>query len=185
VRHERFGDLWVEHWNINPDSILAKVEPGALLGRYLLEHGSQLAQAHGQIDAIVVVPSGGQRPPPHPLENVITSLDVSVPIMSLLARGPGELNFRRSSVDGYILAGKTKPMRVLLVEDVFVTGARLFSAARALVDHRHTIVGTLVLARRVNQDWGECQEMWDRQAALGFDWSTSPLTMVAEIVNDS
>jgi len=148
-----------------------------LLGRYLLEHGSHLADAVGPLEAIVVVPSGGCRPPPHPLETVLAGLDLPVPVNSLLARGPGELRFRRSSVDGYVAARANKPMRVLLVEDVFVTGARLFSAARALVDNHHTVAGALVLARRVNRDWGDCQAMWDRQAALGFDWFTSPLVL--------
>jgi orotate phosphoribosyltransferase len=69
---------------------------------------------------------------------------------------------------------------VLLIDDLFVTGARMFSAASALVYAGHTVAASLVLARRVNRDWGECQQLWDRQASLPFSWATSPLTAEAD-----
>jgi hypothetical protein len=152
----------------------------AILGRYLLEHGAVLAERVGPVDAIVTVPSGRGRPLPHPLESVLSRLEISVPIESMLARGPGDLNFRVASPNGYLTIGQFAPRRVLLVEDVFVTGARLFSAARALIDGGHTIGGALVVARRVNRDWGECQAMWDRQSDQQFSWTGSPRTVVTD-----
>lgn len=152
----------------------------AILGRYLLEHGTALAERLGPVDAIVTVPSGRGRPLPHPLETVLSSLAVDSPIASMLVRGPGELGFRLASPDGYRMAGEFPPSRVLLVEDVFVTGARLFSAARALIDAGHAVAGTLVIARRVNREWGDCQALWDRQTGQPFTWATSPLTITAD-----
>lgn len=152
----------------------------AILGRYLLEHGTLFAERVGPVDAIVTVPSGGGRPLPHPLESILSSLAFDTPIESMLVRGPGELDFRCASPDGYLMAGQFPPSRVLLVEDVFVTGARLFSAARALIDGGHTIAGALVIARRVNRDWGDCQAMWDRQTAQQFKWATSPRTVTTD-----
>lgn len=149
----------------------------AILGRYLIEHGRDVVEAAGPLDAVVAVPSGAaKRPPPHPLETVLDTLHLPLPVDTLLVRGPGELGFRHAAVDGYVSACRSSPMRIFLIDDVFVTGARVFSAARALIDNGHTVAGTLVLARRVNRDWGDCQDMWDRQSALGFDWSTGPYT---------
>lgn len=147
----------------------------ALAGRYLLEHGATLHDRVGGIDSVVVVPSAGDRPVPHPFEQILTELRFDVPVERLLVRGPGVLGFRRSSADGYVCREQSDPRRVLLVEDVFVTGARAYSAGRALQDGGHTVAGVLVLARRINRDWGESQQLWDSQEASSFDWSSSPL----------
>lgn len=152
----------------------------AILGRYLLEHGGSLASCVGPVDAIATVPSGRSRPLPHPLESVLSSLELDIPVESMLVRGPGKLDFRVASPDGYLMASHLASRRVLLVEDVFVTGARLFSAARALIDGGHTIAGALVVARRVNREWGDCQAMWDRQTTQRFEWASSPCTVTAD-----
>lgn len=152
----------------------------AMIGRFLIEHGNRLADLVGPLDALVVVPSGGARPLPHPLERILTELLLPVPVDTLLARGPGALNFRLSAVDGFVPTRRATPRRVLLVDDVFVTGARIFSAARALRDNFHTVAGALVIARRVNREWGDCQAMWDRQVARGFSWATGPLVLGAQ-----
>ena len=151
----------------------------ALLGRYLLEHADPLSDAVGSVDCLVTVPSGRDRAGVHPLASLIAELHLASPVVPMLERGPGLLNFRQSAVDGFVVVDTPQPMRVLLLDDVFVTGARIFSAARALVDAGHEIAGSLVLARRVNRDWGECQQLWDRQARERFDWTRSPLTVGA------
>lgn len=148
----------------------------AIAGRYLLEHGPGLLSRIGPVDQVVVVPSGGDRPVPHPLEQVLASLRFGLPITQLLTRGPGFLNFRVSAIDGYRCRAGEPASRVLLGEDAFVTGARVFSAARALQDAGHTVAGVLSLARRVNRDWGRSGELWDNQAAERFTWPLSPLT---------
>lgn len=157
---------------------LARVR--AILGRYLIEHGGDLSRAIGPVDCITTVPSGRNRPLPHPLESLVASLSLSTPVETMLVRGSGELDFRRPSPAGYTAQTSLPARRVLLVDDVFVTGARLFSAARALIDAGHTVAGTLVIARRVNRDWGDCRTMWDRQSALGFTWVTSPYTVTTD-----
>lgn len=151
----------------------------ALLGRYLFEHAEALSGVVGPVDCLVTVPSGRDRAGMHPLATLITELDLESPVAPMLKRGPGLLSFRQSAVDGFVVVDTPKPRHVLLLDDVFVTGARIFSAARALVDAGHSIAGSLVLARRVNRDWGECQQLWDRQAGEKFDWRRSPLTVGA------
>lgn len=148
----------------------------ALLGRYLMDHGADLLECTGPVDRVVTVPSGQDRPIPHPLEAILASLQFDVPVDRPLSRGPGLLGFNRSAIDGYICRPGDTGCRVLLVEDVFVTGARVFSAARAMQDAGHTVAGVLVLARRVNREWGDAESLWDDQATSAFAWTNSPRT---------
>lgn len=151
----------------------------AMLGRYLLEHGDRLAEVAGRIDAIVVVPST-QRRPPHPLEDLVDSLDLGLPRWPLLERGPGDLGFRRPNRDGYRVTTSREPSRVLLVDDVYTTGARLNSAASALSQRGHKAVAALVLARRINTAYApEALQLWSNATAEPFSWQASPRTVAS------
>jgi hypothetical protein len=149
----------------------------SMLGRYLLDHGDQLVEISGGFDGIVVVPST-DRTPPHPLESVIDSLDLDLPRWPMLARGTGELGFRKPNRDGYQVVMAREPSRVLLVDDVYTTGSRLNSAASALSRDGHETVAALVLARRINIDYAaEALRLWARATAEPFDWRASPRTV--------
>ena len=149
----------------------------SMLGRYLLDHGDHLAEVSGGFDGIVVVPST-DRTPPHPLEDLIDSLDLDLPRWPLLARGTGELGFRRPNREGYRVVMAHEPARVLLVDDVYTTGSRLNSAASALSRDGHETVAALVLARRINVEYAaEALQLWARATSESFDWQTSPRTV--------
>lgn len=146
----------------------------SIVGRFVIEHGAALEEHAGGFDAIVVVPST-TRPAPHPLEAVIESLGLDVPLMRLLERGPGDLAFRRPAADGYIAVDGHPPARALLIDDVYTTGSRLNSAAAALRKAGHQVTAALVLARRINVDYNERSEaLWCDATARPFDWKTSP-----------
>ena len=118
--------------------------------RFLIERGPDLTGAFGAVDGIVVVPST-KRPPPRPLAEVSASLDLDTPLLDGLRRGPGELEFRKPNPEGYeIKPGSSLPKQVLLVDDVYTTGARVNSAAYALRANGVEVAGFLVMARRVN-----------------------------------
>lgn len=145
----------------------------AITGRFLLEHGDEFEHLAGGFDMITVVPST-DRQPPHPLESVIASLDIDVPLVRLLERTDAHLGFREPNRHGY-RTRPASPSRVLLIDDVYTTGARLNSAAAALTDGGHHVAAALVLARRVNTDYAtEAQAMWDTAASTPFDWTDSP-----------
>lgn len=147
-----------------------------LLHAFLTEHLTALEQATGGFDVVVVVPST-ERPPPHPLEELLTATTLG-PTRPLLVRTSAPMGFRRPATDGYFYAGHraiSTTSRVLLLDDVYTTGARLNSAAFTLKDAGHTIAGALVLARRINPSYHEdAQALWDRQVAASYDWATSP-----------
>lgn len=149
----------------------------SLLGRYLLDHGDSLVETSGGIDGIAVVPST-DRTPPHPLEDLVDSLDLALPRWPMLARGTGDLGFRNPNRDGYEVVMDQEPSRILLVDDVYTTGSRLNSAASALARNGHETVAALVLARRINTDYAaEALQLWAAATAEPFDWQTSPRTV--------
>jgi len=143
----------------------------AMLGRWLLENNATLGRRWGPTDALVPVPSTTPRDLPiHPLESILWSLETDTPVRQLLRRGPGVIGWRQPAADGFI-AQTGPPLRVVLVDDVFVTGARISSAAAALRHAGHDVVGVVEIARRVNPDFDPgFQEFWDMQAPRPFSW---------------
>jgi hypothetical protein len=149
----------------------------SMLGRYLLDHGDSLVEMSGGVDGIAVVPST-DRTPPHPLEDLVDSLDLDLPRWPMLARGKGELGFRKPNRNGYQVVMAHEPARILLIDDVYTTGSRLNSAASALDRNGHETVAALVLARRINTDYAsEALQLWDTATAEPFDWNASPKTV--------
>jgi hypothetical protein len=144
----------------------------AFYARLFHEHGSRLI-TRSPIDVIAVVPSSS-RPAPHPLESLLRELPLTVPVVQLLERGPGELDWNKPAKDGFRPLDAT-PRRVLLIDDVSTTGARINSAAYALGLGGHHIAGALVAARRLTPDYRQTGELWDVQKATPFTWEQGPL----------
>lgn len=144
----------------------------ALLARHLYEHGDRIHE-RCPVDAITVVPSS-TRPGPHPMETVLLELPLTVPVRTFLRRGPGELTFNKPSRDGFV-AMSAPPQRILLIDDVFTTGARINSAAYALTAAGHHLAGAFVVARRINIGYKGTPAFWENQRSQEFTWENSPL----------
>lgn len=144
----------------------------ALVARFFSEYGARILDRCA-VDVITVVPSSS-RPAPHPMESALKDLPLTIPVETLLIRGPGELGFNHPSQDGY-LAIDLQPRRVLLVDDVDTTGARINSAAYSLTKAGHTLSGAFVVARRVNVGYRGTSAFWEAQKGKGFTWSDGPL----------
>jgi hypothetical protein len=141
----------------------------ALLSRYFYEHGERIT-VRAPADCVVVVPSTC-RLPPHPLHSIVVELGMQVPARALLRRGPGVLGFNQPARDGFASAEKCCPQRVILVDDVYTTGARINSAVVALADAGHEGCGAFVMARRVNpDDQPGAASFWEDQTAQTFNW---------------
>ena len=61
--------------------------------------------------------------------------------------------------------------RVLLLDDTFVSGARLFSAATALRERGATIVGPVVIGRHIQRSWPPSATLLSRIANVAWDES--------------
>ncbi|HEY5879075.1 MAG TPA: hypothetical protein VIU11_09195 [Nakamurella sp.] len=144
----------------------------ALLGRWLLENDTTLNRRWDGIDALVVIPSTLRDLPVHPLESILRSLDLDAPVRQLLRRGAGEIGWRQPAVDGFFAQGGT-PLRVALIDDVYVTGARVSSAAAAVRQAGHDVAGVIEIARRINPEFDPgFQTFWAAQAARPFSWKS-------------
>lgn len=146
----------------------------SMLGRLLLEHSDRLVSRFGEPSALVAVPST-DRPPPHPLEAVIDTLGLDVPTLPLLERGPGDMGFRRPHAHGFQARPSDQSHEIWLVDDVYTTGSRINSAAVALEEDGHRVLGAVVLARRVNPGYSqEATRFWDSAREQAFDWRDGP-----------
>ncbi len=151
-------------------------EVAAILDRFFLEHGDQLARRTGGWDVACVVPSES-RVPPHPLESALVGLPAShVPERRvLLRRDVGSVGHRTLSDDAFGTTGSVDGRRVLVLEDVYTTGGRSQSAASALTLAGAQVAAIVVIARRVNPDWKpQVRALWDRQAAVPYSFSEDP-----------
>jgi len=151
-------------------------EVAAILDRFFFEHGDRLRVRTGGWDRTCVVPSAS-RLPPHPLETALAAFRASfvqVPDV-LLTRHVGEVGHRKLSDDAFRPTSDIRGSRLLILDDVYTTGARCQSAASALTLAGAEVVGIVVVARRVNRDWTEgVQALWDRQAGAAYDFGQPP-----------
>lgn len=152
---------------------------GALLARFMEEHGDALERSIGGYDSVCVVPSS-ERPPPHPLAQVIDAHveQLAARREDFLTRGPGQLGHRRPAVDAFRPTRDVVGRRVLLVDDVYTTGARAQSAACGLELAGAQVRAVLVIARRINPEWrAEVSALWNRQRAVPFEFTAAPFWM--------
>lgn len=163
---------WLTYYKPNDDVHHPEyaVVLATILSRWADAHASALSDWCEGYDTICVVPSA-TRSPPHPLERVI---DDYVPFLAnqrrnLLLRGEGVLGHRSPSLSGYVPTAELSGMRVLLIDDVYTTGARSQSAAYALLSAGAVVPAILVIGRRINPDWRtEVAAIWERQSTISF-----------------
>ncbi len=151
-------------------------EVAAIVDRYFYEHGDELRERTGGWEATCVVPSKS-RQPPHPFEQALSAFGpsyVEVPEV-LLERHTGEVGHRKLSDDAFRPTCDVRGARMLILEDVYTTGARSQSAASALTLAGAEVVAIVVVARRVNPGWTEgVQALWDRQVELQYEFGQAP-----------
>jgi adenine/guanine phosphoribosyltransferase-like PRPP-binding protein len=119
------------------------------------------------------VPSSRGREGTHPLETVVRIARSQRPLYERLldATGAG-LDHRDANEQGYRVRADVDGKRVLLVDDVFTTGARVQSAASALARAGADVIACIALGPIVRPAFSdEAQELWDRQREIPFDFN--------------
>ena len=160
----------------NPDAAVRarfSLIVAALLTRFLSRHGDCVAKAAGgAFELATTVPSSGERPLPHPLDQAIQrSPWLSRQCRPLLARGHGDLGHNRASELAFMVTEEVRGRRVLLLDDTFTTGASLQSAASALTVAGAQVVAAVPVGRVINPEFNaESGELWSTAAATAFDF---------------
>jgi hypothetical protein len=123
----------------------------SLLDRFFARHVECLAP--DGLDLCVVVPSPlGARPPPHPLAALVAASRSLPPLADALFPGTSPVAHRRPAADAYRATDRVSGKRVLLVDDVYTSGAHLQSAAVAISEAGARLVRAVVLGRFVRDD---------------------------------
>jgi adenine/guanine phosphoribosyltransferase-like PRPP-binding protein len=162
----------------SPDSDIRLAQSrivGGILTRYISEHGDALAEAFGDWDEVVAVPST-KHPRPSALALALSAdySDLIDPV-EWLTRGIGSMRFNQASESGFVPTADIDGSSVLLIDDTFTTGARMHSAAHALQSAGAHVVAGVVVARKINPDPKYfTDELWDRQSEIPFVFSDPP-----------
>ena len=150
------------------------IQVAAIFGRFITNHGACIAATVGQWDTITTVPStrfpDQQR---RPLDNAIDLLAGRHSDRRALL-GPGADPIGRTAAEhGFEPTVDANGRRVLLVDDTYVSGARIQSAATALTRGGATVLTALVIGRVINPNFNtQAADLWTRAAKRHFTFDT-------------
>jgi hypothetical protein len=146
----------------------------AVLWRFLAAHERCVAHALGltALPVVTTVPSGDrERDAAHPLHRLVKR-DVpptSARFRPLLRRTDAPATPHRFAAERYEATDHLRGEAVLLIDDTWTTGANAQSAAAALKRAGAGAVGTVVIGRHLNRDWGANRARLE-QLPTPFDW---------------
>lgn len=159
-------------------AVLAR-DVAELVAHFLSRHSSCLARASGGgWDRIDVVPSTRRGAATHPL---LRALD-AVPLLAgrraeLLSRAGAPLDHLSPDPDGFTARTPgRRGCRVLLLDDIFTTGARALSAVHALQRSGAEVVAVVPIGRLVHTDDARTTRWWAQtfHARSTEEWTESP-----------
>ncbi|GAT73013.1 putative amidophosphoribosyltransferase [Microbacterium sp. HM58-2] len=143
---------------------------GTILERFFVENHAWAANL--QADGAIVVPST-LRPPPHPLAVLLQergSLPFSVTYG--LTRTSANLGHNQPNAEAFAASEELRGKRILLLDDVYTSGARAQSAAYALRRVGAEVVALCVIGRRYNPGYSEqSAAVFARQSGAPFTWA--------------
>lgn len=150
------------------------VQLAAVLWRFLDLHETCLARAAGvgSFSVVTTVPSGDhERDQAHPLRWIVGDV-VGVTRdrhQRLLQRSACEVARRAFAPERFMTDASLRGEAVLLIDDMWTTGANAQSAAAALKAAGAGAVAAVVIGRHVNREWRENDRRL--RALKPFDWS--------------
>ncbi len=151
-----------------------RLQIAATLHRFVRDHGDHIrATADSDWDIITVVPSKTPRDGPHPLERAVQLSPLLAPLCETVLEPwePEAVTRAKSSDRGFRAVRSLEGESVLLLDDLFTSGATFQSAASALALGGARVVAGVVVGRVIHPDFSaEMQELWDRQHAIPFDF---------------
>ena len=153
-------------------------ELAAVLWRFLARHEPCLARRVGisGFPLVTVVPSGDPaRARPHPMERIVS--ETVAPTrgrwLPLLRRTGATVGRREFSRDRFAAERRLHGEPVLLLDDMWTTGASAQSAAATLTDAGAGPIVAVVIGRHLHRHWGENDRRLRRLPAP-YDWHRCP-----------
>jgi predicted amidophosphoribosyltransferase len=151
----------------------------AVISSSVAAHGDRIAELlGGELQRVVVVPSTRGRPfDSYPLARAVRRIkDLGDLLTNSLSHVQGETIQRQEykpslySVD----PSSIRHRRVLLIEDLWVSGARAISAAGALLEAQASSVVVLPIAREIRGPSEYCPQEYLDYTAVPFDVDSWP-----------
>lgn len=153
----------------------------AILDGFLVRHEACLASAcrmTGRFDLVTTVPSSSVlRDRRHPLRRVVGELTPSTRDrhLRLLMRSAKPCTARRFDPERYSATRQLNGERILLVDDMWTTGASAESAAAALRAAGAGTVACVAIARHLNREWDLNDFRLRQIERRGFDFERCAL----------
>jgi hypothetical protein len=151
-----------------------RLDLAALIVRFLQTHKACLHENFGPWTSIVVPPSSSslRRGTEHPLESRLRATSLR-DLISDPCLAPDEVVPEREASDKrYKTTRSVEGERILIIDDVWVTGSTVMSAASRLVLDGATVVGAVVVGRQVDPTWSsDDRAYWEMVEARGFRFS--------------
>src|SRR5229473_621760 len=124
-----------------------------IIRRFMRDNRNTLRRSLGGFSIVCPVPSSS-RHGKHPLITITESYPVfDMFVEEVLERGSAPVGHRVMDDQAFVPRRNISGERILLIDDVYTTGARAQSAASAVSIAGATVVGILVVARRINPDF--------------------------------
>lgn len=171
---------WITHYKPDVDDQHGEpVEDQKVCSAVVAELVGQFLHANAwllqDVDRVIVVPSTRRRPP-HPLEVIVRqSAAADLLLEAGLTRTAEALDHRKANPLAYQGSEALAGQRIMLIDDVYASGARLQSAAVAASRVGAQIVRSVVIARRINPAFHPViQAKWDEAMEATFSWARVP-----------
>jgi predicted amidophosphoribosyltransferase len=174
--YERPGRLrdWLTFYKNGDESVAnprAAAAIGSIFATFFAEN--QLWLDALRADFAVVVPST-TRPAPHPLAELL-SRKTDIPFRAPLHRTSELLGHNHPNRNAYDVVADVRGARILLIDDVYTSGARAQSAAYALRSRGADVVALCILGRRYNSSFSErAASVLADQKQVQFEWAVEP-----------
>ncbi len=150
------------------------IEVAAIFERFFAEHTGEVAARFGDWDVATVIPSKHAHDGPHPLHTALIELPARsvLPLESLLRPGGETIDRRQPAPGGFVADTSVAGRSVILLDDVYTTGATAQSAVYALVAAGARVPAVVVAGRRLNPTaFQPVAALVERQMASPFSFA--------------
>jgi|GEM_PF-2247060 len=145
----------------------------SLLARFWAQCSLAIRQQFGEWDSICTIPSTQETPRASGIASLAESARIAAADTTDWVRWTGSrIDPQQSNPDAFVSnAAQLLGRRFLLLDDVFTSGAHLYSASHTLTARGGVVVGCVVIARRINPHFNQyAQTYWDGRIGETPSW---------------